>query len=310
MAVARLKAFDSFTGKQRATYRLFYLHGENEPLVRERAAALAKAFAADGDAPALVDLDGDALAREPFLLADELGSMSLFAERRVLRVTLGARAVTEAFSQALPLLPAADGVMVIVMAGDDKRQDETRSLVSTNAACLAVLCPPDDLDELADHAQSVLQMADIEIDDAGAKELVALTDGDRGLLANELAKLCLMGTTGEALNAASLRAAVADESSFLLDEAADRILAGDIAAAFDTTDRLSGAGGDAVQLAGATLRKAFWAHRNASGGRAADLRRAIRRLNDVVLSDRTSDPFAASRADLTLIRAAQFLRRR
>ena len=310
MAVAKLKPFDPFTTKQRATYRLFYLHGENEPLVRERAASLASAFAADGDAPALIDVSGDAMADEAYLLADELGSMSLFAERRILRVSLGARNASEAFSHALPLLPGADGVLVIVSAGADKRQDEVRNLLAADATCLCVDCPLDRAGDLAQYAQEILAAEGITIDETGAQELVALTDGDRGLLANELTKLCLMGERGDVLTPATLRAAVADESGFLLDEAADRILVGDVKAAIDTTDRLSGAGGDAVQLAGATLRKAVWAHHNVSGQRAADLRRAIRRLNDVMLADRTSDPFAGSRADLTLIRAAQFLRRR
>ena len=310
MASGKLKPFDPFTAKQLATYRLFCLYGENEPLVRERAAALARLFAADGDAPALIDLHGDALAHEPFLLADEIGSMSLFAERRVLRVTLGARSALEAFDAALPLLPSAEGVLVIVLCGADKRQEETVRLLGANASCLAVSCPPDGVADLADHAQRFLAAEGVSLDEAGAQELVTLTDGDRGLLANELIKLCLMSEPGEVLTPSALRAAVADESGFLLDEAADRILIGDVGAAFDTTDRLSGTGGDAVQLAGATLRKALWAHKGASGQRAANLRRVIRRLNDVLLADRTSDPLAASRADLTLIRAAQFLRRR
>lgn len=307
MAVAKLGNFESFTAKHLATHRLFCLHGENEALVRERVGALRRAFAAAGPEPAVIDIDGDTLAREPFALADEIGSMSLFAERRLLRVTLGARAAEEAFAKALPVLANADGVLVVIDAGTDKRQADTVRLLSADRSCLVVACPMDDEDELAVHATRVLAEAGLTIERETALELVALTDGDRGLLANELAKLLLMATSGDTIALVALRHAVADEGGTLLDEAADRILAGDVRAAFDAADRLGGAG--AVLLAGAALRKALWAHRNASGTKAANLRRAIARLNDVVLADRSSDKLAGRRADLTLIRTAQFLRR-
>lgn len=309
MAVAKLRNFDPVATKQAKAYRLFCLHGENEALVRDRAAALRAAFAAEGSPPAIIDLDGDTLSREPFGLADEIGSMSLFADRRILRVALAARDCEEAFANALPALARAEGVLVVVQAGTDKRQEGTIRLLSGDSSCLVIACPLDSADDLADFASRTLGEAGMALDDEAAAALVELTDGDRSLLANELAKLLLLGGQGDPLSAAVLRGIVADEAGALVDEAAGRVLAGDVAATLDVTDRLALAGGDASALVGAALRKALWDHRNASGRRAADLRRAIARLNDAVLVSRSNDRLAGSKGEMTLIRAAQFFRR-
>ena len=308
MAVGRYKGSDAFPGKA-VSAKLVCLHGENDGLIRERAAALRAVFAAAGSAPAVVDLDSDQLAREPFALADEIGAPSLFANRRLVRVALGARGVKDAFANALPALSTAQDVLVVVDAGSDKRQEELVQLLSKDPSSLVIACPADRADDLVGHARAVLAEAGIALDDASARELVALADGDRGLLANELVKLAFLCERGTTLDSAALRDAVADAQGVFLDEAADRVLDGDVAAAFAATERLAASGGDAVQLVGATLRKALWAHRNASGAKAANLRRAIDRLNASIRTSRSTSKLAAAQADFTLIRAAHFLRR-
>lgn len=309
MAVAKLKNFDPFTAKHLQAFRLFCLYGENDALVRERSAALRDSFASSGTAPAIIDLDGDTLSREPFALADEIGSMSLFAERRLIRVVLGARAAEEAFANALPALGQAEGVLVIVQAGTDKRQEDTIRLLSGDASCLVVACPDDSASDLADFARQTLGDAGVKLDEEAALALVELTDGDRALLANELAKLLLLSGEDGTLSTSTVRAIVADEAGALVDEAAGRVLAGDVGATLDVTDRLGLAGSDVSALVGAALRKALWDHRNASGRRASDLRRAIVRLNEAVLASRSNDRFASSRGEMMLIRTAQFFRR-
>lgn len=309
MAVARLKNFDPFPARQLQAFRLFCLHGENDALVRERAGALRTAFAAAGPPPAVIDLDGDTLSREPFGLADEIGSMSLFADRRLLRVTLGARAAEEAFANALPALAKAEGVLIVVQAGTDKRQEDTIRLLSADPSCLVVACPLDAPGDLADFARQMLADAGVTLDGEAAQALVELTDGERSLLANELAKLLLLAERGETLSASAVRAIVADEAGALIDEAAGLVLAGDVGATLDVTDRLGLAGGDVAPLVGAALRKALWDHRNASGAKAAALRRAILRLNEAVLASRSNDRLANSKGEMTLIRTAQFFRR-
>ena len=305
MAVARLKNFEPFGPKQRQSFRLVCLYDENDALVRERIAELQTAFAAEGSPPAIVALDGDSLSREPFGLADEIGAMSLFAERRFIRVTLGARATQELFANALPRLAGAADVLVVVDAGNDKRQEETVHLLSRDPSCLVVPCPADEPDALADHARRTLAEGGIVVDPATARELVDLVDGDRALLANELAKLLFFCERDTTLSASAMRAAVAEDKSLLLDEAAEHVLAGRTGAVIDATDRLTAANIDRAQLVGATLRKALWGHRSASGQQAASLRHSITRLNEAVRRARSSDPLASTRAEATLITLAR-----
>lgn len=309
MAVARLGNFDSFTPKHLATYRLFCLHGENGALIRERVAALGTAFAAEGSAPALIDLDGDALAREPFALADELGALSLFAERRFLRVTLGARVPREAFANALPRLPGAEGVRVAVDAGADKRQDEVIRLLSADPLCLTIACPADRADGLADFAGRILAEHGIAVEPALARELVELADGDRTLLANELMKLSFLCDAGSVLDGATVRAVAADEKTTLVKEAADRVLSGDVGAVLDAADRLQATAKGVAQLANIALVKLFYAHANATGSEAAAIRRAIARLSDAVRASRSSDRLSEARAERDLIETARSIGR-
>jgi DNA polymerase-3 subunit delta len=318
MATGRLGNFDAFPGKHLGKTRLFCLYGENDALIRERLGALRAALEAGtgnkGEIDVL-DIEGDDLAREPFLLADEIGSVSLFGGRRLLRVRLGLRATTEAFEHALPLLAGARDVTVAVEGSADKRQDETIRLLAADASCLVVKCEADDRDDLAAHAIASLAEARITMDGDVARDLVDLTDGDRAFLMNEIAKLVLLVPEGTMIDQGMMRGAVADEEGVVLDDAVGRMFGGDVAALIDATDRLVAAGGDPSQLAGAGLRSALWSYKSLAEGRPRDratgpeLRRAIARLADVVRMSRSSDPLAETQAEVAMTRMARHFRR-
>jgi DNA polymerase-3 subunit delta len=314
MTVRRVGNFDAFPGAEIERFRLFCLYGENDALIRERIKALRLALS-QPEPPETLDIEGDDLAREPFRLADEIGSVSLFASQRLLRVRLGTRTSVEAFEHALPALERTPDVTLAVEGGDDKRQEDTIAFLSETPTALVVRCDHDRPDDLADHARRILAEAGIAVDADVARELVGLVDGDRAFLANELAKLVLLVPRGAALDRATLRAAVADEESAVLDDMVRQIFDGDVGGLVASVDRMASAGGDAAQLAGAALRSALWSHRSlvegARGGRVGpgDLRRMIGRLADVVQASRSSDPLARVQAERLVIRMAQFLRR-
>src|SRR4029079_19391572 len=78
---------DAFLKKPDPKIRGVVIHSNDEGLIAERAAQLAKTVCEDLKDPfRVVDIAGDALKADPARLADEFGAMSLMGGRRVVRV--------------------------------------------------------------------------------------------------------------------------------------------------------------------------------------------------------------------------------
>lgn len=310
MAVLRIGPFDPFPPQRPPDAALFCFHGENDALIRERMGLLRGRFAAGGPADG-VDLDGDQLAREPFALADEIGSPSLFAARRFIRVVLTLKSAREAFRNALAPLAGAEGVLVAVDAGADARHEDLLSDLRNSPQALVVACPADNPEDLAAFAQRSLAEAGVTVEREVARELVDLADADRALLRNELEKLALLAHGRAGLDPAEIRQTVADEAGLALDDAVRRVFAGDAAAAVDAADRVAASGADAGALVGAALRVALWNHRNAAAirDRGATLRHAVSTLADAVRVSRSNNKLADAEAERALVRVARMHRR-
>ena len=85
MSVVASAAADGFIERLPKDIRFFLVHGLDEGLVHERARAIVrKALAGDGDPLRLIRLDGDAIARDPGLLADEAYAISMFGGSRAI----------------------------------------------------------------------------------------------------------------------------------------------------------------------------------------------------------------------------------
>ena len=78
---------DAFLKKPDPRIRGVVVYGNDDGLVAERAAQLARTVCEDLKDPfRVVDIAGDALKADPARLADEFGAMSLMGGRRVIRV--------------------------------------------------------------------------------------------------------------------------------------------------------------------------------------------------------------------------------
>src|SRR5579872_5230079 len=93
---------------------IFYLvHGNDEGLIRERARKLVeRALGDDPDPLRLVRLDGDAVAKEPGVLADEARAISMFGGSRVIWIVAQARDLTAALEPLFRAPPAECAIIV------------------------------------------------------------------------------------------------------------------------------------------------------------------------------------------------------
>lgn len=269
MVALRATEVDAALSRLDPARPVILVYGPDSGLVSERVAALL-ALGAQGGDPAFsrVDLEGDAVAADPASLADEAHTVALFGGRRVVRVRLGGRAIAGAVE---PLLrtPPRDAI-VIIEAGDLKRDHALRAMIERAPNALAVPC-------YADGARDIARLIDQELDAAGlaidrdARELLAgLLGGDRLASRGEIRKLALYCHGAARVTRADVEAVVGDASATGLDDALDAAFSGQAAALETALARLAGQGVNPQSLIAAGLRHAATLHRLslavASGG--------------------------------------------
>lgn len=295
---AALKALDS----PAAAIRLYLLHGPDEAGSEALAARLGKAM---GEGAERVDLDGAVLRGDPARLADEAAAISMFGDRRWIRVQPAGEEILPAV-EALFAAPAA-GNPAVVIAGNLRKTSKLLTLVEGQQAGLAIVSYAPEGRNAEALAVSLARELGLELPGAMARRLVALTQGERGLLAREIEKLALyLDATPDAPKAATreaLDALGAEGGEQQLFRAASILLSGDLRAAEHEMARLRTSGGSLAGLARLTLQRAIGlaqdGHRGPRpGGRgdealaqrwnAADLARAIHGLAEAERTSRLS----------------------
>lgn len=166
--------------------RLYLLYGPDESGTAELAAVLQRAL---GEGVERVDMDGAMLKAQPGRLADEAASMSLFGDKRFIRVT----GMGEESLEAVTLLLNAEraGNPVVAIAPTLRKTGKLIKLVegASNAAAAAFYVP-----EGADAARLAAQIArehGLRLGGGCAERLVAATGGDRAVMVREVEKLAL-----------------------------------------------------------------------------------------------------------------------
>ncbi len=166
--------------------RLFLLHGPDGSAAAELAGRLAQAM---GPGAERIDLDGAALKNDPARLADEAASLSLFGERRHIRVSPAGEESLEALSTLL----AADhaGNPVVVLAPTVKSTAKIVKLAIDSPRAMAFACYEPSAADLEKLAGTLAREAGLRPQGAVTHRLAAACAGDRAVLAKEIDKLAL-----------------------------------------------------------------------------------------------------------------------
>lgn len=170
---------------QRADIRLFLLFGTDPSTIEDIARKLAAAM---NDAER-IDIDGAQLRSDPALLADEAASISLFGDKRYIRLHLQR---DEGLAGIENLLESAQaGTPVIATTGNLTPTNKLRKLGQSNPGVMMLACyPPSEMDAVA-HVEALAQAAGLRIDRALAQRLAETTGFDRALAAGEIEKIAL-----------------------------------------------------------------------------------------------------------------------
>ncbi len=257
---AALKALDTPV----ATVRLYLLYGPDEAGSEALSARFAKAM---GDGAERIDLDGPTLRSDPARLSDEAASISMFGDRRWIRVQ---SAGDESLPAVTALLEAsATGDPVVMIAGNLRKNSKLLTLVDGHKATVAIISYQPEGRNADALAVTLAREVGLELPNDIARRLIALTNGERGLLVGEIEKLALYldasPETPKAATSEALDALGAEGGEQQLFKAAAIVLSGNIKGAEHEIAWLRRTGGSLAGLLRITLQRAIGLSQAQSG---------------------------------------------
>jgi DNA polymerase-3 subunit delta len=197
------KALDAPPGE----IRLYLLYGPDEA----GSAALAKRLErAMGPAAERIDLESCTLRADPARLADEAASISMFGDRRWIRVTGAGDDIMPACEALLQSQQA--GNPVVLLAGVLKASAKIVKLTQDSKAAIACISYVPEARDADQIAMAIARDGGLRLAPELARRISVTTGGDRAVMAQEIEKLCLYldcapdrpaEATAEALNALS-----------------------------------------------------------------------------------------------------------
>ena len=235
--------------------------GPDLGLVRERADSIVQAATGGkaDDAFSMIALEGDVIAADPARLSDEARTIGLFGGNRVVRVRAGSKSLADALKPLLSEPPV--GTLIVIEAGDLRKNAPLRTLCESSSAAAAIPCYADTERDLLRLVERTLSGAGMSIDADARDALVGLLGADRLATRAELDKLVLFSAGNKRIGLADVQAVIADASALALDDAVDAAAAGNAEAALTALAKTQAAGISASVVLGAAIRNVALLHR-------------------------------------------------
>ncbi|HTR87133.1 MAG TPA: DNA polymerase III subunit delta [Reyranella sp.] len=267
---------EAFLKKPDPKIRAVVIYGNDDGLIAERAAQLAKTICPDLNDPfRVVDIAGEALKADPARLATEFGEMSLMGGRRVVRVRPAGEESVAAL-EALVEAPAGDA-LIIVEGGNLSPRSGLRTLAETEASLAALPCYMDSAEALEGLVESAARAQGLTVEPDALDWIVERLGGDRGQTRSEIEKLMLYksGDDSPSITHADAVAVLGDTSAIGIDNVVAATFDGDLVALDRALDRVFAEGGNPVQLVRAVQRHTDQLHLVASHATTGNLESAM-----------------------------------
>lgn len=205
----------------RPAFRLLVIGGADDASARAFASQAIRALGDPTDPMAVTDLTPDQLRQDPGRLADEAAAMSMFQDRRVIRVDQAGEAVAEAVHLLLDA-PVA-GNPVVMTTGDLAKNSALRKLVEGHPAARFLYLYAMDARQARDWVLDKGRAHGLSFAPGIPERMAEAAGNDVGTLGQELAKyaLYLDATPGspkrvEAQTLAAIGTASADDDVYAL----------------------------------------------------------------------------------------------
>jgi DNA polymerase-3 subunit delta len=256
MAQKKAHEVDGWLAKPDPAARILLIYGPDRGLVSERAKRFAISTGLPLDDPfTAIRIDAAGLADDPGRLIDEVRTVPMFADRRLVWVT-GAGA-DKPFADVIASIvaePPTDAVLLIE-AGELRKNAALRSVVESAKAAMALPCYADDARSLDALIQAQIAEAGLAISTEAREALKAALGGDRMASRAEIEKLVLYCKGKERIELEDVRQATGDAAGLSLDDVVDAVLAGRMADFDVAFSRLIAAGTAPFLLLNAAMRQ-------------------------------------------------------
>ncbi|WP_265516228.1 DNA polymerase III subunit delta [Nitratireductor luteus] len=256
MAQKKAHEVDGWLSRPDPIFWIVLIYGPDRGLVSERARRFAIASGLPLDDPfTVIKLDAGEAEQQPGRLLDEVQTVPMFAERRLiwLRGAGGQAGLARDISRLIQE-PSGD-CTILIEAGDLKKGAALRSAIERGEGSMALPCYADDGRSLDTIIDEVLSANGLSLDLEARQLLKANLGGDRMATRGELEKLALYCAGGKSVQAADIRELVGDVAKSSADDTVDAVLCGRIAE-FDTLfSRHLATGSPAFLVLSAALRQ-------------------------------------------------------
>lgn len=248
---------EAFLKKPDPKIRAVVIYGNDDGLIAERAAQLARTVCEDLKDPfRVVDIAGDALKADPARLADEFSAMSLMGGRRVVRV----RPAGDECAAALENLVAATAgdALIVIEGGNLSPRSSLRAIAETEACLAALACYMDSEQALEGLVEAAARAEGLSVAPDAMEWIVDRLGGDRSQTRSEIEKLLLYKADDKdrTIRMADAMAVMGDTSAVGIDDVIAATFDGDRTNLDRALDRVFAEGGHPVQLVRAVQRYA------------------------------------------------------
>jgi DNA polymerase-3 subunit delta len=252
---------DQFLAGSISDFSIFLVYGADQGLIFERSQKLIRsAIGAKGDAMQIVEFAGDAIAADPMILLDEANAINMFGgDVRVIRIAAGNRSLVPALD--LIAQTPQTGCVLIIEAGELKRDALLRKWIETQSSAVSVECRADDPKDIQRLIDAEVKFAHLSIDPDAREALGAMLGEDRLSTRAELDKLTLYAHGQNAITIEHINEILHDASALGVDAVISAIFSGKSAEVVELTHKALQIGVDINMLVAATLRYALALHR-------------------------------------------------
>jgi DNA polymerase-3 subunit delta len=197
---------------------IFLAYGPDAGLVRETGQKLLAFFGKDDPEIEIVSFDAAELDAEPDRLAIEAKTVSLFGNKRLIRVRNAGKSLVQALTG---LADDPGGAIIILEAGNLLPRDPLRAMVEGAANARALPCYPDNGESLGTLIRDTFSKNGIAVEPEVIPFLRDSLGNDREVTRTELEKLVLFAAASKKVTLADAVALCADNAALVIDEIAD-----------------------------------------------------------------------------------------
>ena len=217
---------DRFLLRPSSELYLFLIFGPDQGRRSERRQALVRSLSGvDRVARPTIDLSGDEISSDPYILVDEAHAVDMFNNGiRIIHVSVGNKSLLSALDLIARARPA-DSV-IILETGDLRREAPLRKWFDQQPFAASIECRPDDARDIQRLIDAEINLADLTIDPDARETLGTMLGEDRLSSRSALAKITLYAHGQATITHRHISEILHDESALSIDSIISALFSG------------------------------------------------------------------------------------